>query len=337
MRHAGAVLVALALAPAVASAFELGPGVILQNGPTNLTTNATFYPNTLTFETSTGAPIFNGTLILDLEPIDGTTAYDWFLDNATPSNITIDGNSTINGTFRLAGLNLTTYITRGVIFTAPFTFGSPNENFTIPAGEQQIIITPTAPIPNGSRLKISSSYSPDSQQIESTVSLIDAQGNAISNIPILLTVLNPDGTVLGTVTMTETVIPGIYSSQTQLTNASPLGNYVSIASIGNAIDSAAIRVDAPIGTVGNDMLQVTTAADAWIPYLIWGILLILYIWNNAAFPAFTTLLCLLDTVIDHPVLGFTGRIVLSILALTIHALIAKGLLARFFSPATTGK
>lgn len=250
------VLALVAVSGAARASVELDPGVILQDGVTQLIVNATLLPNTLTFEPTTGAPVFNDSLVLDLEPVDGTSPYAWLLDNATSSNVTISGSSSVNGTFRLAGENFTTYVTQGVYFTAPFTFIGPTENFTIPAGLQTIVITPAAPIPNGSRLMLSSSYSPETRTIGNSVTLVDPQGNALAGIPVLLTVLQPDGTYLIASTMLETVVPGVYTDTHILPVGSPLGNYQTIASVGTFVGSQSIRVD----EILNNILQNASAA-----------------------------------------------------------------------------
>lgn len=220
------LLVFLLLLP-MADAWTLGPGVFI--GSDTVTTYRTGDTievfNSLHYESSVGAVIING-FVLSLRPDDGVTPYDWDLLKVTNDNITVSGNPTVGGTFRLGGLS-GVWIVRGVFGEPEFSIGGPESTFVIPPGNQTIYINLFTDFQTGPRIGTDAAYSKETGDIHVLVSLSDHDGSPIFGQEgnIIVKVLRPDGqTIFAMVPVQETPTQGVYVGRVAFDNGEP-GTY----------------------------------------------------------------------------------------------------------------
>lgn len=329
------LLAAALLLPLAHATWFLGIGTVLQqSATTTLIVGSDLAPTLLTWNSSANnaPPIIDG-ILLDLQPHDGTTPITWNLDAIGTLNITFHGSPSVQTDIYMTGLLTQGYKITGILVSPEIDFNGPTFKFTAPPGDQTISIIPATPPLSGPRIALEASYSPDNGTINAVVALINPDGSALTGMAsaIIMRVVDPNGTLNGTFNLSETITPGVYSGSYNITNttsAGQLGNWLVTAQYLSITAGWQVRVDHPIslGPGSDSTLSISTSLDTWGQPLLWGILLLLFVWREAWFPAFISLLDLLDSLIAHPVTNIQGRAMLLVLALVLHALVVKGIL-----------
>lgn len=327
-------VVLILLAP-IASAWTLGSGTILvddegttpTDDDTSILLKVDMEVDILTFDP---APVIDDR-VLDFEPSSGTWA--WNITNGTlPLNLTIEGNVSQGGTFRVTnfpGL----YLVRGIFGMPDFLVQGPTFTLNIPPGNQTISITQLSG-DAGLQILMDSDYYVEGTSIASTAALLSAaNGVGLSGAAINHTIYRPDGSFLSAVVMEEGPIPGYYFANVTLNSSEPFGPYKVVASAASTLDTQTVIRETGINITLADNLTVTnltfgdlngmieTALDSWIPILIWGAVMLLCLWAEAWTPAVMAMLNVAVLLPNTPLWGRPASIMLFIIGLFLHVII----------------
>lgn len=319
---AALIVVSFLLLTPCAAAWTLEAGVFIEDAE-----SLTLIANPI--EVTSEAQFIGETFMIDSFgwDFDAPSAWQWNLTNWNPPfNVTYEGNVTTNGSALFNGFQ-GYYQVSGLYGYPTFTVSGPTFSFNILPGAQTFSITPVSITINGITLLISSEWNAPQDTLFTVVTLLDASGNPLTGATINNTILAPDGSIFSSVTMTASIIPGVYNSNVTFTGSEPDGTYTSTATYGGTVNANAV-IKQPGGL--NGMLE--TAIDIYLPLLIWGGILAFCLWLNAWAPAIGVLMGFLNHyVLPTPLMSMTASVMLIMVLFIIHSLVVNGFIPRPFA------
>lgn len=309
----------LALLPH-AQAWQIGPGVEIEMDNTLVIVNTTI-------EVATDAYFQGG--IFYIAPFgfgfQFTNPHTWYLENwSAPLNVTISGNATEDGSISFRNFQ-GIYQVEGLQGYPTFLIPGPSFDLVIPTGTTNFTVR-LASISGASpiQLTMSAAWSPLNDTVFAVATLLDNFGNAWSSLGMTSTLLRPDGSSHSVINMTETIVTGVYNANHAVAASEPNGTWTVTANLGTTVASyVIIKQGAPISP--GDTVEITTAFDAYVPLIIWGVSLIFALYRNAWFPAIMSFASLTVSAIPgQTFMPLALSIVLFAITWVVHSAIVNG-------------